>query len=413
MDTQGRSNGSGGRRGPRRLRGLLLGVLLLAAVDQLVLRLAIRDGHLGGVQLAPYSPPLFTNEQRGFLRKYREQLEADAWAPVRLHRFDAELGWCVPAGRVWDGARIGEHGGRLGSEPFPIDPEERGSWVATIGCSYTFGSEVGDAESYPAQLDAAHPELVVGNFGVPGFGLDQVLLRFRRDVAPLGPAEVWLGVFPGAAQRAMSSFPPLTYRWRARTIHFKPRASVDAAGRLELHPNPAREPGDIVRLLDDPARFHEAVAGDPWIARVPAAFAAEGSHWSHATALGRIALTLADRRARASAGGLHDPDSAMFRVNVALVEELAREVDAIGATLRVAILPGGPELEAYSQAGGPPWRPFLDELDAREIPWLDLSTSFFESGDEPGLWAPMGHYGARGNALVARVLADAWLPVGD
>jgi hypothetical protein len=96
------------------------------------------------------------------------------------HTYDAELGW-VPEQQqatVWgktvtilkDGIRSNGGGEvRDGTE----DP------ILAVGDSYTFGDQVADSETWPAQLDRLSGKRVV-NGGVDGYGVDQIFLRAQR-----------------------------------------------------------------------------------------------------------------------------------------------------------------------------------------------------------------------------------------
>jgi hypothetical protein len=59
--------------------------------------------------------------------------------------------------------------------------------VVCSGDSFTFGSGVGDADTWCAQLSAQHPAIEPVNMGQQGYGVDQAYLWFRRDGIPLKP----------------------------------------------------------------------------------------------------------------------------------------------------------------------------------------------------------------------------------
>ena len=52
--------------------------------------------------------------------------------------------------------------------------------ILFIGDSYTFGDEVSDQESFPFLVQSSLQNYKVYNLGVRGYGLDQILLRYRR-----------------------------------------------------------------------------------------------------------------------------------------------------------------------------------------------------------------------------------------
>lgn len=63
--------------------------------------------------------------------------------------------------------------------------------VVMLGDSVTFGSGVGDAETFSSLLDA-RPDLEVLNLGVDGYGTDQALIRLEREGLPARPHVVVL-----------------------------------------------------------------------------------------------------------------------------------------------------------------------------------------------------------------------------
>lgn len=67
--------------------------------------------------------------------------------------------------------------------------------IAVLGDSFTFGEEVSDNDTYCAQLARLAPQVEVMNFGVRGYGFDQMLLYLREEVVRYHP-DVVLLAFP-------------------------------------------------------------------------------------------------------------------------------------------------------------------------------------------------------------------------
>jgi hypothetical protein len=387
---------------------LLVGLLGFVAVDQLLLYTVLSDGVLLGNVVAPFSQPLFSDLQRRLLSDFELSLAGDRAHFESQSQFDAELGWCPRRGGRWAGAEFDWAGSRLGVSPLPRERVAGERLIGLVGCSFTLGSEVRDEETWARALDLRWPDTRVGNFGVAGYGVDQAYLRYRRDVAPLRPDEVWLGFFPNAALRASSRFPPLYHRWRARGILFKPRFSLEPSGELRLHPSPAQRPEDIVRLLHDQTAFLEALGqDDPWIARARAAYLPLGTHWSHYSAFARLFLTLHERRGRDVPASLKDESGALFRLNLAVMLAFAREVEATGARFRILILPGWRELEEFATRGQGYWQPLVASLRAQGLEVLDLTEGMLEAGVNQGqeFWMPGGHHSARTHRIITKIIA--------
>ena len=394
--------------------GLALSGLALVAGDQLTLHTVLADGVLLGHELAPFAPPLYSAQQRLLLEEYETRLRENRAAFDRVTQFDDELGWCPRPGQKTQLSSFDWAGSRVGRTPLPRGWTEDTRLVGLIGGSFTHGSEVRSDESWAAELEQRDPGTLFANFGVPGYGLGQTLLRYRRDVAPLEPDEVWLGYLPQAALRSTSNFPALYLRWRARTISFKPSFTLDARDALVLHPSPAGMPEDIPRLLRDPEAFLDAVGeGDRWIRRVPAAYLPLGAHWQHHTTLGRVALTAQERGGRNHEAFMADSKSDVYRLNRELVLTLAREVEATGARFRLVVLPSATDLEGLDASGVAYWQAFVDDLSQSGVAILDVTPALLRAGVRDGrseeFWMPEGHYSPRTNRLVADEIARSWL----
>jgi hypothetical protein len=273
-----------------------------------------------------------------------------------------------------------------------------------VGCSMTHGEEVGAMQSWCARIDALEDGLEVANLGVAAYGIDQALMRLRRDGWGLEPDEVWLGVLPQAALRITTLFRPLLDHWSI-DVAFKPRFTLGSDGAPVLQPNPAASLADIVRLLHDQAALVEAMDGrDSWVTRVPRAYAPRGSSWMHRSFSGRLALTLWERSGRdleACFGEEHE----FGRLYSALVRTMASECVRRGITFRVLVLPGESDLRARAEFGRGYWQDWVERLQAEGLRVIDLSPAFPVLGERAGkLFAPGGHYTAEASELVARAL---------
>jgi hypothetical protein len=94
-----------------------------------------------------------------------------------------------------------------------------------LGDSFAFGDEVHDDESWPAQLEQRRRRRVL-NAGVPGFGLDQSVLRARELAATFAPDDIVLAFIPHDVRRCEMSF------WSGNA---KPWFDIDD-GKLRYHP---------------------------------------------------------------------------------------------------------------------------------------------------------------------------------
>ena len=99
--------------------------------------------------------------------------------------YDARLGWVPAPNTVLPAAKLttGEYGVRMSSAKIvPLPPAD----VLMVGDSFAAGSEVADAESWPAQLERQTGTNII-NAAVGGYGLDQIVLRAETLVPLLKP----------------------------------------------------------------------------------------------------------------------------------------------------------------------------------------------------------------------------------
>ena len=396
----------------RKLRvRLLVLASMLVGLDQVVQHLVIREGSLRGTRIAPYDPPLFTQDQRDWTRRTRERLRTGEVVHGAFP-FDAELGWCPRRDSGHPVKRWDWSGSRIGFDELPREKTPGITRVCAVGCSFTFGDEVENEETWGALLDRDLDDLEVANLGVGAFGIDQALLRLRRDGLALEPDEVWLGILPCALPRALTVYRPALRPWTSAPM-FKPRYVLDEAGRLELLPNPARSLADVTELVADQARFLDAVLPHDFsVARWPGAYAESGSSLWHHSGLARVGVTLLQRRRP-------EPDQVLSDARLGLAD-LARaiglaareEAQAHGARFRVLLLPGRWDTEYAATHDEPYWAQLLSSLESAGIETIELTPAILEAGGHANdaLWAPDGHYSPAGNRVCADALRAALSP---
>ncbi|MGH7786335.1 MAG: SGNH/GDSL hydrolase family protein [Candidatus Binatia bacterium] len=128
----------------------------------------------------------------------------------------------------------GAHGTRNNGNPPPATSEPP---ILVVGDSFAFGDEVDDAQSWPAHLERALDRRVI-NAAVPGFGLDQAVLRAEQLAPIYRPAVIVVGVIPHDVLRCGMSY------WSGNP---KPYFTLDAAG-LQYQPAPIPAPRRFAAL---------------------------------------------------------------------------------------------------------------------------------------------------------------------
>jgi hypothetical protein len=117
------------------------------------------------------------------------------------NRYDPLLGW-VLADNLKDGAAgdfsTGEHGVRMNGRAIVAVPRHG---ILVTGDSFTAGSEVRNFETWPAQLEAMTGEPVV-NAATGGWGTDQIVLRAESLIPVLQPKSIVVSFLADDIMRA-------------------------------------------------------------------------------------------------------------------------------------------------------------------------------------------------------------------
>lgn len=272
------------------------------------------------------------------------------------------------------------------------------SQVALIGDSMTFGHEIRCEQTWGHLLEQhLGPDRRVLNFAVPGYSLAQVWLRYQRDVRPWHPKVVVLGLDSEMIRRNMSIYNFLLYP-HAVDFPFARSRFVRQQGGLVHVNQPVMAPPDIFskqRVTDLPY-----LDLDRYYAPV---------QWEHGGAWTLIEWSYLFRLLNSVRPPSEEPwgarsDGVMADLGVAILQLLAREVAADGATLLVVHLPYEPEIAPAALPGT------TDPLDTQVL--RDAGIEFHQMADclvkhggehdfEPG-----GHYGPAANAAIAQCLAE-------
>jgi hypothetical protein len=164
--------------------------------------------------------------------------------------YDRELGWTVGSNRrSRDGLYFSSVEGLRSAGPNMRLVEERPEVrVALIGDSNAFSLEVPFEESWGYHLQRTLGERVqVLNLGVDGYGIDQMYLRYKRDVRRWHPDVVVVGFIEHDMVRSLAVYPFVSLGWPGYIV--KPRFTVEN-GALTLLNVPLLEPENVLRRGD-------------------------------------------------------------------------------------------------------------------------------------------------------------------
>ena len=138
--------------------------------------------------------------QRGWVGQFQNR-------PSKNFITDAQTGWRMRPNHsfVWEADQY-THAYRSNSQGFrsanEFNADDRRFKLAFVGDSFTFGTGVANDETFPSVVEKAAPDRISWNFGMPGFGVDQVWLSARYQALPLKPDLVVVGLINADFERS-------------------------------------------------------------------------------------------------------------------------------------------------------------------------------------------------------------------
>lgn len=318
--------------------------------------------------------------------------------------FDERRGWRQRPGYRSELYTVGPQGVR-GTRPYSPLPAPGVLRVDAFGDSFVFGTEMPDSSAWAAVLEREFPNIEVPNYGVGGYGIDQVLLDFSAQGRDLHPQVILVGFVPDQLRRTVNVYrrflstqePPLV----------KPRFLLGASGGLTLLPTPFHGMGDYQRVLQHPRDVLALGKADAWYS----ALIYRNPLYDYSSTV-RLLTTFWIRASRRYLGaerlyidGRANPRSEAFRIQVELFAQVVDSIRAQGAMPLLVFFPDRATLYRIADGLAPSYQPLVDTLRARGFDPLDAGEAFegTKAADVPALFAT-AHYSAAGNRVVGRWL---------
>ncbi len=274
-----------------------------------------------------------------------------------------------------------EKSGARGSRDYDLSKPPRIKRITAFGDSFTFGFGVRDDETFPAQLEKKMPGTEVLNFGVPEYGVDQIVLAAQEMAPSYGSDTVLVTLYPEDFWRATRSFNDAG--------HGKPYFTLASGGKLELHQVPVPE-GKHFSV----EQFPVVILKNP-VQKVLNA--------SRLFSLGERALGRIEKKI-----GLEDPDTT---VEWRLGREILKRLIVFGHEHRLRIIFVLAPPVRWILGTDEPVRQSLAAFSKREkVEFVDLTPVFLEAVKKNAaadFYIPEDqHWTARGNSLAADTLTD-------
>tara|TARA_B100000686_G_C16799338_1_gene984820 strand:+ start:1670 stop:2911 length:1242 start_codon:yes stop_codon:yes gene_type:complete len=154
------------------------------------------------------------------------------------HGYDSELGWIRKPNTYHDeNGKYGKTRWNINNHGARVNPnfDSKISKISCFGDSFAFSRQVNDNETWLHHLSSLKNSNI-SNFGVGNYGIDQALLRLKRDYEIHKPEIVFLAVVPDTISRIVSMWKH--YYEYGNTFGFKPRYVISNKNELTLIKNP-------------------------------------------------------------------------------------------------------------------------------------------------------------------------------
>ena len=159
---------------------------------------------------------------RFFLEKPKANPEPKTnWAVVPEHiwtEYHPTLGWFHQKSKKatlvkddWSVEINTNSAGLRGLRDYALEKPPGVTRIVVLGDSFTFGFGVKDNQTFSSLLEQSNPNLEALNFGVAGYGLDQILITYREIAREYKADLVIIGIFPEQFWRSTRSFTDAGY----------------------------------------------------------------------------------------------------------------------------------------------------------------------------------------------------------
>jgi hypothetical protein len=314
--------------------------------------------------------------------------------------YDEALGWTVgPSRRSGDGIHFSSAEGIRAAIPGSVLPkatEKRR--IAIVGDSFAFAQYVKFEESFGHLLERAFsPKVEVLNFGVPGYGVDQALVKLETQVLAWKPDVVVFGFPEVNFFRTMTVYPFIN--WPTWNMPFsKPRFVLNQGElrKLNVPTIPPEKMFAMASISDLPfLQYDRGYNASDW----------QDTLWD----LSYIKRLLTRHFPRWTETPAHLGEAERLRLNREILKHFIRTAEDNGIVPLLVFFPQSPELDRLSKGQQTRAQRTLKTWD---VPVLDTTPCLLEAGPIKDVYLPGDpHYSALGNAAVAKCVGAALEPI--
>ena len=136
------------------------------------------------------------NEWRSQVRFWEKHQDIPASELASSIEFDPQLGW-----------DFDQSGDRIrGDAVVASMPQPNKTRIIALGDSYVFGTDLAAADNFSAILNAHYPNVEALNMGIPGYGIDQAVLKYEHYGQVLAPQLIVFGIYLTDYERSSVGF---------------------------------------------------------------------------------------------------------------------------------------------------------------------------------------------------------------
>ncbi|MFA5156660.1 MAG: SGNH/GDSL hydrolase family protein [Candidatus Omnitrophota bacterium] len=262
--------------------------------------------------------------------------------------YDATKGWALRPGLknyAWGGKFTTNSKGLRGEKEYAYGKDAARKRIIIIGDSYVMGAENNDDQIFPFFLSRMLPEYDILNFGVGGYGHDQMLIKLKEEAAGYHPDMVILLYLPDDNSRNLLEF----------RDYAKPRY-IFKDDKLRLTNVPVPPPEEIIR-----------------------------QDYRHSYFLDLLGFIL--YRIKFNSGAMHGETT---RITRAIIKEMGQACSQVKAQFVIAALDNDPENAKIIPS----------KINNGYVPCIFLNINGYPEKYFAGHWSPEGH------RIVAQQIAE-------
>ena len=351
-----------------------------------ILATETREGPaINGMLLLPRS----WNQVSSHYQRLVERAEGD----LSYQIYDPYLGWRIgPSRRSANGLYFSDDQGiRAAKAGVHSDASEGKRLIAVLGDSFAFGEEVAYGDTWPVQLERLMgPEFKVMNFGVPGYGVDQIFLRYVREVVALKPDVLIFSFITHDLLRSMMVYSFLSLpEWDMPFS--KPRLilSDETLQPLNVPTIPPSEIFAKAQIFDLPYLVHDS-------GYAPLQWQSEFYQRSY------LVRFLLSRFPRWPQPNLNETDDAILSLNKQILRSFIDKARGEGSTAVLVYLPTSEDFRGHDRRVSLGMR----LLQATGIQYADPTFCLAKVPSTERFVGSTGHYSPSGNKAVAECLFE-------